>query len=373
MKFIDLSRQYQLLEAQIEERIREILLRGDYINGPEVEDLEAHLGAYLGVQHAITCGNGTDAIELALKALGIGIGDHVFCPNFTFFATAEAILNVGATPILVDINDTDFNISLDDLKNAIAASKAHKNIRAKAIIGVDLFGFPADYAGLRALADENGMFLISDAAQSFGAKIGDVFPVTYCDVSTTSFFPSKPLGCYGDGGAIFTNSSAVADKLRSAREHGRGKDKYENLTVGRNSRLDTIQAGILLEKLKVFPNELNRRSLIASYYTARLKNVCTTPDVSGIQPTWAQYTVRIANREAIQAKLNRRGIPTAVYYKRCIHSQPAVANRYLTFSQFRNSVNASISSLSLPMSPYLTPQEIDQIAGSVIESQREND
>lgn len=272
MKFIDLESQYIYLKDSINKRIQDVLNHGIYIMGPEVKELEEKLAEYVGVKHVVTCANGTDALTLAMIALEIKEGDAIFCPTFTFFATAEVIAYEGATPVFVDSDEATFNICPENLELQIKKVIAEGKLKPKAIIAVDLFGLPADYPKIKKIADKYGLKLIEDAAQGFGGEINGKRAGSFGDIGTTSFFPAKPLGCYGDGGAIFTDNDEYAHLLRSLRIHGKGLDKYDNVRIGMNSRLDTIQAAILLEKLEIFPTELKARNQAASYYSEELKN-----------------------------------------------------------------------------------------------------
>jgi dTDP-4-amino-4,6-dideoxygalactose transaminase len=354
MHFIDLEAQYLHLKEKIDARIHKVLDHGQYIMGPEVQELEDKLAQYVGVKHAITCANGTDALTLAMMVLDIKKGDAVFCPTFTFFATAEVIAYEGATPIFVDSDEATFNICPIDLENRIQKVLAEGNLVPKAIIAVDLFGLPADYEALQHLADKYDLKLIEDAAQGFGGEINKKRAGSFGDIATTSFFPAKPLGCYGDGGAIFTNDDEYAELLKSYRVHGKGRDKYDNIRIGMNSRLDTIQAAILLEKLAEFPVELISRNKAAEYYEKTLSNTHRTPKIpDGYISSWAQYTLVSDNRDAAMAKYKEQGIPTMVYYGTCMHQQTAF--KYLGYldSDFPIASKLSKTVFSIPMHPYL--------------------
>ncbi|MDN3715934.1 DegT/DnrJ/EryC1/StrS family aminotransferase [Vibrio breoganii] len=354
MQFIDLQAQYKHLKLRIDKRIHKVLDHGQYIMGPEVFELEEKLAEYVGVKHAITCANGTDALTLCMMLLGVKPGDAVFCPTFTFFATAEVVAFAGATPVFVDSDQETFNMCPKDLEKQIKQTISEGNLNLKAIIAVDLFGLPANYPELQRVADKYGLKLIEDAAQGFGGSINNQMAGSFGDVATTSFFPAKPLGCYGDGGAIFTNNDMYADLLRSYRVHGKGSDKYDNIRIGVNSRLDTIQAAILLEKLAIFPAELEARNIVAKRYEELYKDTYITPQVpNGYTSSWAQYTLRNKNRNAAMKKFKLRGIPTMVYYAKCMHQQTAfkaynqVDNNFLVAEKLASTV------FSLPMHPYL--------------------
>ena len=364
IEFVDLGRQYRRLAPQIEIAITNVLRRGDYILGVEVGELESRLGEFAGVSRVITCANGTDALQLALMALKVGPGDVVFCPSFTFAATAEVIALKGATPFFVDIDISTFNVCCVSLKRSIDAARS-SGLKPKAIISVDLFGLPADHDGLKVIAKAENLFLVSDCAQSFGAKYAGRATVSYGDIATTSFFPAKPLGCYGDGGAIFTSNESLANELESLRVHGRGVDKYENVRVGLNSRLDTIQAAVLLEKLKVYPEEIELRGHVARYYNDRLHERISRPlmprdDLS----VWAQYTILLpvdADRARVQMAISKSGVPSAVYYRCPLHLQQAYSGCPCDPNGLGESERASQLVLSLPMHPYLNPKELGKI------------
>ena len=368
LKFIDLGLQYSRLKEKIDARIKQVLEHGIYIMGPEVELLEAELKSYVGVRNAVTCANGTDALELALMAINVGPGDAVFCPTFTFFATAEVIAHLGATPVFVDSNQHTFNICPDDLKRRINDVNKAGMMNPKAVISVDLFGLPADYSALKKICKKYDLKLIEDAAQGFGGSIGDKQAGSFGDISTTSFFPAKPLGCYGDGGALFTNNDEYAELIRSYRVHGKGSDKYDNVRIGLNSRLDTIQAAILLEKLAAFPEELLARNQIASNYTLNLKDTFSTPRVpSDYGSSWAQYTLKSNFRDEFVQQLNELGITTMVYYSKCMHQQPAF--RYLGYLNKDFPVASELSKkvFSLPMHPYLSQSIQKEVIKSLLD------
>lgn len=354
MQFIDLQAQYQHLKTKIDQRIQDVLQHGKYIMGPEVKELETNLAQYVGVKHALTCANGTDALTLALMALGIKQGDAVFCPTFTFFASAETIAFQHATPVFVDSDPDTFNICPGHLEQQIEQVLAQGELTPKAIMAVDLFGLPADYEKLRAIADKYQLKIIEDAAQGFGGEINGQRAGSFGDIATTSFFPAKPLGCYGDGGALFTDNDEYAALIESYRVHGKGTDKYDNVRIGMNSRLDTIQAAILIEKLAEFPTELIARNNAAAKYNEQLKDTYTTPKVpAGYVSSWAQYTLLAEDRDAEMAKYKAQGIPTMVYYGTCMHQQTAFKHLGYSDADFPVASRLCKQVFSLPMHPYL--------------------
>ncbi len=361
--FVDLKTQYARLKPQIAEAIQEVLDDGRYILGPAVTKLESELAEYCGVRHAISCSSGTDAIIMPLIAYGIGPGDAVFVPSFTFTASAEAIILVGASPIFVDVEADSFNIDLADLEAKVTATRAEGRLTPKAILGVDLFGLPADWDEINALAQRENLNLIDDAAQSFGGvydgkRVGALAPV-----SSTSFFPAKPLGCYGDGGAITTDDDELAELLKSIRVHGQGADRYDIARIGINGRLDSIQAAILSVKLPILEDELSARDHLASVYDEELKDAVTIPKrIPGRQSAWAQYTIKTDRRADIQAALNEAGIPSAIYYPKPMHLQAP----YLSYGGGEGSLPVSETIchqvMSLPMHPYLPDEDARRIA-----------
>lgn len=357
----DLAAQRVRLEPGLSQAIQRVLEHGHFILGPEVAQLEEELGRFCGARHVVTCANGTDAIELVMMAEGVGANDAVIAPSFTFIATAEAVASVGATPVFADVDPATFNVDPVSVERCVALS-IERGLVPRAIIAVDLFGLPADYRSLRRIAEEHNLLLIADAAQSFGAKspIGAVG--TLADYTTTSFFPSKPLGCYGDGGAVFTNDLAKSELLRSLRFHGKGSDKYDNVRLGKNSRLDTIQAAILLEKLRLFSDELQKRDLVAQRYTSLLSSSITTPTVPADHfSSWAQYTITCESphqRTQIQTAETTAGIPTAIYYPRALHQQTGYRNFPIDPTGLPQSEFLADRVLGLPMHPYLS--EADQ-------------
>jgi UDP-2-acetamido-2-deoxy-ribo-hexuluronate aminotransferase len=364
--FIDLKAQYARIKPEIERAIAGVLDDGRYIMGPAINRFEAELAEYCGVKHAISCSSGTDALVMPLMAYGVGRGDAVFLPSFTYTASAEVVLLCGASPVFVDVDPETFNIDLADLERKIAATRAAGELTPKAILAVDLFGLPADWAELNALASREGLYLIDDAAQSFGGvyrngRVGSLAPVT-----GTSFFPAKPLGCYGDGGAIFTNDDDLADALKSIRIHGTGSHKYEVIRVGMNGRLDTLQAAILSVKLSIFDDELEARERISRVYDTHLDGVVTTPKrVEGHRSAWAQYTIKTDRRDDLQKALNAAGIPTMIYYPKPMHFQAP----YAPYGEGEGSLPVSEALcdqvISLPMHPYLKDEEAIAISDAV--------
>lgn len=365
MQFIDLAAQYQQLKTRIDKRIQNVLNHGQYIMGPEVKELEQNLAEYVGVKHAITCANGTDALTLALMALDIGEGDAVFVPTFTFFASAETIAFAKATPVFVDSDADTYNICPKDLERKIQAVQSEGKLRLKAIMAVDLFGLPADYPAIRDIADRYGLKIIEDAAQGFGGSIKGKKAGSFGDIATTSFFPAKPLGCYGDGGAVFTDSDEYAALIESYRVHGKGQDKYDNVRIGMNSRLDTLQAAVLLEKLAAFPQELIKRNALAGQYTAELSGKFNTPKTpEGYISSWAQYTLQTESpdqREPLMAQLKVQGVPSMIYYGTCMHQQTAFKALGYQAGDFPVAEKLSSTVFSLPMHPYMKLEEIMKV------------
>lgn len=376
MEFIDLHAQYLQLKDEINANIQKVLDHGKYIMGPEVFELEDQLADYVGVQHCITCANGTDALQMVLMAWKIKAGDAVFVPSFTFMSTAEVVSLQGATPVFTDIDIKTFNMSAEILEKQIKKVLAEGKLTPKAIIPVDLFGQPADYDKIMKIAKKYNLLVLEDAAQGFGGSIEGMKACSFGDAATTSFFPAKPLGCYGDGGAIFTNNDELAELLKSIRIHGKGTEKYDNIRIGLNSRLDTIQAAILLPKLKVFKEyELQKRNEIACRYTESLKGKYTTPFVpNNIKSSWAQYTLLLNNEEernALQSKLKEHNIPSMIYYPKPLHLQPCYIMHGYVEGDFPHSEKASECVLSLPMSPWVTKQDIDKVIWGLIKIKAE--
>jgi len=364
--FIDLAAQQDYLKAKIDTAIANVLAHGRYIMGPEVAELEGQLSQFTGVAQTVGCSNGTDAITLPLMAYGFGPGDAIFAPSFTFAATAEVIALRGATPVFVDVDPHTYNIDPEHLKTTIAQVKAEGTLSPKAIIAVDLFGQIADYPALKEIADAEGLKLISDAAQGLGSTLNGEHAGKWADVVTTSFFPAKPLGCYGDGGAVQTNDEELADIMRSLRVHGKGTDKYDNVRIGVNARLDTLQAAILLEKLAVFPEEIIKRNKIADRYAKGLSSVVGVPAVlPGAVSTWAQYTVVSSHRDAIMASLKELNVPTVVYYAKPLHHQTAYKGYPVGGNSLPVTDRLAEQVFSLPMHPYLGDNVQEYIISSV--------
>jgi len=365
--FIDLQAQRARIADRIDRAVAKVFAHGGFISGPEVAELEAQLAGFAGVKHAIGCSNGTDALTLALRALGIGPGDAVFVPAFTFAATAEVVALAGATPVFIDVDASTFNMSPSGLEAAIAAVAKSGLGRPRAVIPVDLFGQPADYDAILDIAGRQGLSVIADAAQSFGATYKGRRAGSIGHIACTSFFPAKPLGCYGDGGAVFTDDDALAATMRSLRVHGQGSDKYDNVRIGLNARLDTVQAAILIEKLAIFPDEIGRRQKVAERYNAALGNVARVPRVAdGSTSVWAQYTLRVPNRDAVQKSLKAAGVPTAVYYPRPLSGQTAYRGFPTAPGGTPVSDELSRDVMSLPMHPYLEPAQQDRIVAAVV-------
>lgn len=368
--FIDLEAQQRRIKPQLDARIQEVLSHGKYIMGPEVAAFEAELSKFCGVRFSLGCANGTDALQLALMALGAGPGDAVFCPTFTFASTAEIVPMTGAVPVMVDVHADSFNIDVESLKRAIVHAR-ELGLRPAGVIPVDLFGLPADYDAVEAVARENGMWIVADSAQGFGAHYRGRVTGSIGDIATTSFFPAKPLGCYGDGGAVFTNSEEYRALLESYRVHGKGSHKYDNERIGLNSRLDTLQAAILLEKIAVYADEIDARQRVAARYAERLGNMLITPTVpDDCKSVWAQYTVRVRdgqNRDAMMKALGERGVPTVVYYPRSLHQQTAYAPFPRDPSGLPVAEALGREVFSLPMHPYLDEATQDRIIDAVTE------
>lgn len=366
MQLRDLHRQYQAMKGEMDEAILRTASSGNYIMGAVVEALEQRLADYVGVRHCVSCANGTDALRLSLMALGIGPGDAVFVPDFTFFATAEAVALQGAAPIFVDVCEDDFNIDVDDLSEKIDHVKSHTDLRPAAVIAVDLFGQPADFTDLTLLCEGMNLHLIEDGAQGFGGSIYGKRACSFGDISTTSFFPAKPLGCYGDGGALFTDNDDWAALLRSLRAHGKGSEKYDNIRIGLNSRLDALQATVLQVKLKHFDDELAAVNRIAQSYNERLRGKVATPIIPpAVTSSFAQYTIQTDNRDALQARLKAAGIASAVYYPRTMSRQAAFAPIASLQQPCPVSERLTQTVLSLPMHPYLTEQEIELVTETI--------
>jgi UDP-2-acetamido-2-deoxy-ribo-hexuluronate aminotransferase len=371
IQFIDLSAQQKLIRPKIDAAINKVLNHGKYIMGPEVEELESRLAAYVGVKHCISVSSGTDALLMALMAYGVGPGDAVFTTPFTFFATAEVISLLGATPVFVDIDPQTFNIDPEKLEDTL--SHFDKPLNPKGVIAVDLFGLPADYDQINTIARNYDLFVIEDAAQAFGANYKGRVAGSLADVATTSFFPAKPLGCYGDGGAIFTDNDDLAVVMSSIRVHGKGKDKYDNIRVGINGRLDTIQAAVLLEKLNIYPDEYLLRQVVAKRYTEALNDSSglafkIEPPVikDGYESAWAQYSIVCDDRCELQNQLKQAGIPSVIYYVTPLHLLGAMKYLGGKLGDFPVAEHISRSILSLPFYPYLSETVQDEILSGFI-------
>src|SRR4051812_40931038 len=354
--FIDIGAQRRRLGKSIDEAVGRVLAHCQFVNGPEVIALEQALAAFSGARHVVSCASGTDALLMVLMAEGIGRGDAVLCPSFTFCATGEAVALTGATPVLVDVDESSFNIDAASLKSGVATAR-RLGLKPRAVIPVDLFGQSADHDAIAAVAQAEGLFVLDDAAQGFGASYKGRRLGTFGLATATSFFPAKPLGCYGDGGAIFTDDDGLAERLRSIRVHGQGADKYDNVRLGLTGRLDTVQAAVLLEKLKIFEDEIAARNEVAERYARGLGNVVAVPHVaSDCTSVWAQYTVRLpqgVGRDGFAAALKAQGIPTAIYYPKSIHQQTAYRTFPVADGGLPVSEKLSDDVISLPMHAYL--------------------
>lgn len=371
MEFRDLKAQYKYMKSEIDEAVLSTIGKGTFIGGEAVSTLEDELAGYVGAKHCITCGNGTDALQLALMAWGIGKGDAVFVPDFTFFSSGEVVAAVGATPVFVDITERTFNISVDSLESAIERVIKETDLNPRVIIAVDLFGQPAEFDKIQLIANKYNMLLLEDGAQAFGGSINGKKVGTFGNISTTSFFPAKPLGCYGDGGAIFTDSDVWDNLIRSYRVHGKGSDKYDNIRIGMNSRLDTAQAAILSVKLKHFENhELKEVNLVAEQYTKLLGDIVKCPVIlEGYESSWAQYTILLEDeikRDIVQNKLRANDIPSMVYYPKGLSKQTAFDG--ISISYFTtNTDEVTKRCLSLPMGPYIDNGDVETIAEIIVE------
>ena len=358
MQFIDLKQQYQLIKPTIDAAIQRVLDHGNYIMGPEIPALEAALAEYVGVKYCITVASGTDSLEIALRAWDIGPGDEVITVPFTWISSAEAIALVGAKPVFVDIDPVDYNIDIAKIEAAITP-------RTKAIMPVSLFGQMPDFDAINAIAAKHGIPVLEDAAQSFGATQRGKKSCAVSLVGSTSFFPAKPFGCYGDGGSLFTDDDNLAEKMRAIRTHGGVKRHFHTL-VGMNGRFDTIQAAILLAKLPAFPGEVAARERIGARYSELLRDLCNVPEIrSGNSHVYAQYTIRVPDRDSLGAKLKEAGIPSAVYYPKCLHEQPVFVHLGYKWGDFPVAEKASREVISLPMHPFLSEAEQDQIVVGV--------
>ncbi|MBM7705955.1 dTDP-4-amino-4,6-dideoxygalactose transaminase [Chryseomicrobium aureum] len=372
MEFRDLKTQYATLKEEIDIAVLEAMESAYYIGGPQVKKLEEQLSEFVGVKHCISCANGTEALSLVLMAWDVKEGDAVFVPDFTFFASGEVVSFNGATPIFVDVDPSTFNMDPTKLKVAIEKVVAEGLLTPKVIMPVDLFGLPADYPQIQEIASEFNLLILEDSAQGFGGAINGKRAGSFGDAATTSFFPAKPLGCYGDGGAIFTNNDELAALLESLKVHGKGTDKYDNVRIGVNSRLDTIQAAILQVKLKAFKNyELDEVNRVYTSYTNHLKDVVPTPVIpEGYYSSFAQYTIKtdsLEERNNLQSHLKDLGIPTMVYYIKPMHKQTAFSHLKFDESDFEVTNKLSDTVLSLPMHPYLTEEEIAKVCEAIKE------
>lgn len=368
MQFIDLHKQYDNIEEKVNNRLKNIFTHKRFIGGEEVAELEHMLAEYVGVKHVVACASGTDALTIPMMAIGLEKNDAVFVPSFSFFASAESITLAGGTPVFVDSTKETFNIDPTSLENAIIDTIEKGELTPKGIIPVDLFGLPANFPEIRKIAEKYNLFILEDAAQGFGGTINGKRACSFGDVAGTSFFPAKPLGCYGDGGAIFTNSDDLYEKIKSIHVHGQGKDKYDNVRIGLNSRLDTIQAAVLIEKLNIFDEELKKRNYVANYYSEHLENIVDTPTVPDrYSSSWAQYTLKLSSsniREKMMKRLAENNIPSMIYYPIPIHKSTA-------YSQKNGDVELEVCEelsktvISLPMHPYLSNSELDKICKTI--------
>ena len=366
IQFIDLQAQRAYLGSKINDAIDRVLSHGRFIMGPEIKALEEKLSKFGDVERTVSCASGTDALLLPLMAWGIGSGDAVFVPSFTFASTAEMVALAGATPVFVDILPDTFNMDPEHLSAAIDQVRQQGELRPKAIIAVDLFGQIADYPALKNISESHDLKLIADAAQGYGSTLNGKQAGHWADAVTTSFFPAKPLGCYGDGGAVLTNDVGLADTMESLRVHGKGTDKYDNVRIGLNARMDTMQAGIVIEKLAIFAEEIEKRNMVAMKYTEMLGEVATTPYVmDGAVSTWAQYTLLLENRDEVQTLLKEQNIPTAVYYPKPLHMQTAYKDYPVCGGCLPVSERLLEEVLSLPMHPYMDDEIQDYIIDNV--------
>lgn len=365
--FIDLAAQRRRLGSAIDNAVMKVVNSCQFILGPEVKAFEADLAAFAGAKHAVSCASGTDALVLPLRAMGIGPGDAVLCPSFTFCATAEVVALVGATPVFVDVDPVTFNMNPGHIAGAVETAR-ELGLNPKAVIPVDLFGQAADHGPIASAAKAYDLFIIDDAAQGFGATYNNRRIGTFGHVTATSFFPAKPLGCYGDGGAVLTDDDNLADLMRSIRVHGMGSDRYDNVRLGLTSRLDTIQAAVLIEKLKIFPDEIDARDRIARRYNEALRDVVTVPVVpAGMSSVWAQYTIRLkpGTRDAFAAALKAEGVPTAIYYPIPLHRQQAYKHYPVGKGGVAVSEALAHEVISLPMHAYLDEPTQDRIVNAV--------
>ncbi len=364
IQFVDLKKQAQRIDAQIKQALNKVIANAGFIMGPELYQLENELSAFTGARHVISCASGTDALLMILMARGIGPGDAVFTTPFTFIATAEVISLLGATPVFVDVDEATFNMDPEKLKYTLEAFD--NGLDPKCIIPVDIFGLPADYESINKIAQGYGLFVIEDAAQSFGAKSGSQMACNLTDAATTSFFPAKPLGCYGDGGAIFTNDEDLKDKLVSIRVHGKGSDKYDNTRIGMNGRLDTLQAAVLLQKLKIFKEELIQREINSQLYKDKLNNQLQYQEIpNGCLSAWAQFSFISDRRKRIMETLTENKVPHMIYYPKPLHLQRAFASLNYKKGDFPVAEKICETILSIPVHPYLSDEQIDYIVLSI--------
>ncbi len=366
--FIDIAAQRRRLGRSVDDAIARVLAHCQFINGPEVTELEAALATFCGAKHVVTCASGTDALLMVLMAKGVGRGDAVLCPSFTFCATGEAVALAGATPVFVDVDEATFNIDAASLKRGIATARS-LGLKPRGVIAVDLFGQSADHDAIAAVAAAEGLFVLDDAAQAFGASYKGRRLGGFGVVTATSFFPAKPLGCFGDGGAIFTDDAEFAATLRSIRVHGQGSDKYDNVRLGLTARLDTMQAAVLIEKLKIFEDEIAARNKVAARYAQGLGNVVTVPHIaSGLTSVWAQYTIRLpkgTDRDGFASALKAQGIPSAIYYPKSMHQQTAYRDFPVADGGLPVCERLSSDVISLPMHAYLDEPTQERIIKAV--------
>ncbi len=370
MQFRDLKTQYKVLQKDMDAAILEVAEKCNFIMGNQVTELEKELAQYVGVKHCITCANGTDALSLAMMVWEIGEGDAVFVPDFTFFSSGEIVSHAGGTPVFVDVDKDTFNLDPEKLEEMIGRVEKEGKLKPSAIIAVDLFGLPADYSAIRKIADAHGLLLLEDGAQGFGGEIDGKRACSFGDISTTSFFPAKPLGCYGDGGAIFTDNDEWAKLAASYRVHGKGESKYDNVRIGLNTRLDTMQAAVLKIKLKAFEDyEVADINKVADRYTALLDGVVKTPYVpKGYTSSWAQYTIQLKDREtrdALQKYLKEREIPSMIYYQKPMHQQGAFRDQTFHGEDYAVTIQLCDTVLSLPMHPYLKEEDINTVTEAI--------
>lgn len=370
MQFRDLKMQYDSIKEKMDKAIFEVIEKGNFISGIQVQELEEKLAEFVGVKHCITCANGTDALSLALMTWGIGPGDAVFVPDFTFFSSGEVVSFAGATPVFVDVEKDTFNISPQSLEKAIHKVAKDKKLTPRVIVAVDLFGQPANYPAIKKIAEKNNLLILEDGAQGFGGKIGDKRACSFGDISTTSFFPAKPLGCYGDGGAVFTNSDEWAELLRSLRIHGKGSNKYDNVRIGMNSRLDTLQAAVLQAKLSQFEKfELDSINRVADNYTRVLKDVVITPTIKeGFYSSWAQYSILLETEEkrnGLQDYLKKQDIPSMIYYPKPMHMQQAFERNAVVGDECLNTIDLCKRVLALPLHPYMNEEMVRTITSVI--------